>query len=192
MKRRTVEQIKADIKRGSKVCNACGKRKEFCNFIKQSGGDGYVNECNDCKNAKRRKRATPNYKRTPEQLAYDIANGSKVCGKCGERKAFKHFPNATKGADGHDCTCYSCKPMRNKRYNTASRYNITEEEYQEIISRGCEVCGSRENLCIDHCHTTGKVRGCLCSNCNTALGLMYDNPDNIIKLSKYIKRTGKF
>ena len=40
---------------------------------------------------------------------------------------------------------------------------------------------------IDHCHSTGSVRGILCSNCNTALGLLYDNPDTLRSAIKYLE-----
>jgi hypothetical protein len=34
----------------------------------------------------------------------------------------------------------------------------------------CLICKEREAVAIDHCHTTGKVRGLLCLGCNTFLG----------------------
>ena len=58
----------------------------------------------------------------------------------------------------------------------------------------CKVCGkslvvpeSKSNYHIDHCHTTGKVRGLLCGNCNLALGLMYDNTLLLRSLLKYLE-----
>lgn len=66
-----------------------------------------------------------------------------------------------------------------------SRYNLTPEQF-DALSDYCEVCGSTTNLCIDHDHSTGKVRGTLCSRCNQALGLMRDNYRNIIKLANYL------
>ena len=55
----------------------------------------------------------------------------------------------------------------------------------------CKICGNGEEeagheLRVDHCHNTGKIRGLLCSQCNTALGLLKDNPDNIQKALEYI------
>ncbi len=40
----------------------------------------------------------------------------------------------------------------------------------------CQVCGVHmDKKCIDHDHKTEKIRGVLCNNCNTALGLFDDN-----------------
>ena len=66
-------------------------------------------------------------------------------------------------------------------------YNLTEEEY-EALPKACEVCGNTENLCIDHDHITGKVRGVLCSRCNSALGLLGDSKEVILKLASYIEK----
>lgn len=63
----------------------------------------------------------------------------------------------------------------------------------------CEACGkpyhgnrlAKHNLAIDHCHTTGKVRGILCESCNKTLGMMDDDPIKLRKLADYIERTDK-
>ena len=50
----------------------------------------------------------------------------------------------------------------------------------------CEICGTAERLCYDHDHKTGEYRGTLCSNCNTAIGLMKDTPDRLVSAAKYV------
>lgn len=46
-------------------------------------------------------------------------------------------------------------------------------------------------LAVDHCHTTGLIRGLLCFNCNAALGLLKDNTDTIGKLLFYLQKERK-
>lgn len=43
-------------------------------------------------------------------------------------------------------------------------------------------------LVVDHDHTTGKVRGLLCHNCNRALGLLQDNKSYLQSAINYLKK----
>jgi hypothetical protein len=60
------------------------------------------------------------------------------------------------------------------------RYGLSLEDYKAISARqdgACAICRKKSGriLCIDHCHSTGKVRGLLCSKCNSGLGFFQDN-----------------
>lgn len=48
--------------------------------------------------------------------------------------------------------------------------------------------GSVDYLCIDHCHSSGKVRGLLCWDCNMGLGKFKDNPSALRKAADYLER----
>lgn len=53
----------------------------------------------------------------------------------------------------------------------------------------CAVCKTQLNnsFHVDHCHKSGQVRGLLCSNCNTGLGLFQDNPDLLTAAAAYLR-----
>ena len=67
-------------------------------------------------------------------------------------------------------------------------YKVTLEWYQKTLAEQnnvCAICAKPETtqirnktiaMAVDHCHTTGKVRGLLCTQCNRALGLFGDDP----------------
>ena len=99
----------------------------------------------------------------------------KTCKKCGVEKPVSEFysraDRPTRTPSDYQTNCKPCYNIK-KAMNT---YNITEEQLNELIkSTTCDICGvefeTRHDLKIDHCHTTGKVRGTLCNTCNCALG----------------------
>ena len=57
----------------------------------------------------------------------------------------------------------------------------------------CAICDTNEpggrfnTFHIDHCHTTGVVRGLLCSKCNHAIGLLNDCPTTIRTAANYVE-----
>jgi hypothetical protein len=57
----------------------------------------------------------------------------------------------------------------------------------------CAICGKEgdgrwKKLCVDHCHSTGKVRELLCRNCNMVLGQVGDNRDLLMEMVSYLDR----
>lgn len=51
----------------------------------------------------------------------------------------------------------------------------------------CECCGKEtKHLHLEHCHTTGILRGWTCEDCNTAIGRAGDNLDGVLNILKYM------
>lgn len=73
-----------------------------------------------------------------------------------------------------------------KEYSLSKKYNMSLKEFltlQKAQDYKCGICLEIKRLSVDHCHSTGKVRGLLCINCNTALG---NFKDSITRLSRAI------
>ena len=128
----------------------------------------------------------------------------KICRGCQVEKPISEF---------HVCSRQRvqsrCKPCRSawyKDYYTRNsdkyrdreivlRYGITREQVNDLRSRQkglCVICdtalaGGRHEH-IDHCHDTGAVRGILCSECNTGIGKLGDDPAKLRKAADYLER----
>lgn len=81
----------------------------------------------------------------------------------------------------------------------AWNYGLTVEAVKALLEAGCAACGSTENLHVDRdhrCCPTGSsprscgrcVRGALCNGCNTALGLLGEDPGRIAALLAYTQK----
>ena len=59
-------------------------------------------------------------------------------------------------------------------------------------NNSCAVCSKHEtnltrSLCVDHSHSSGKVRSLLCASCNSVLGLIEENINTAKKIVKYLE-----
>lgn len=74
-------------------------------------------------------------------------------------------------------------------------YGIDLETYNAMLATQgncCKICGTHREqlkraLCVDHCHTTGTVRGLLCDTCNRSLGLLKDSVKILERAIKYLE-----
>ena len=91
-----------------------------------------------------------------------------------------------------DGTCKSCRIIAQRQ----KTLGITEAEYREFYRRQsgkCGICQRRlyskryKRFAVDHCHKTGRIRGLLCTNCNTAIGLLRDCPVTLQRAIEWLK-----
>ena len=78
------------------------------------------------------------------------------------------------------------------------KYGITESDYDRMMQEQegrCAICNTTQTkdknmnrLVVDHCHTSGKVRGLLCSACNKALGILEDSVDVLKSAVEYLTK----
>ena len=73
-----------------------------------------------------------------------------------------------------------------------NRYGIMEFDYEQLAQKQnnkCAICGIKpetKRLDLDHCHTTKKIRGLLCNNCNRGLGHFKDDTRLLDKAKTYL------
>ena len=123
----------------------------------------------------------------------------KTCNDCKRNLSDDCFHKRTmrSGKIGLQPRCKQCATKNRRQYYKPHEYmrrkfSLSESEYQELISTdNCELCGiniSEGKKCIDHCHSKDKIRGVLCNNCNTALGLVGDNVETLSRMITYLNR----
>lgn len=116
---------------------------------------------------------------------------TKSCGCLQRRKgidspAYKHGKSQTKEYD---------LELHMKR-----NYGMEFKDYDKMVEKQnglCAICSSpppnhyKKRLNIDHCHTTGKVRGLLCDACNRAIGLLKDNTKVLNSAIQYLNANAR-
>lgn len=176
-----------------KKCNRCLEVKPSGHFRRhKSTSDGFESACLDC------------VKPIPKE---------KKCLGCGvvfPASAFIKKPN--KNSRHLRARCAPCtesqkkswlSPEKRRKHTIKKAYGLDWESYLSMMTEQngqCAICSvdfdmsHRPNggtvprsACVDHCHSTGKVRGILCSSCNIALGFFRDNVDIMKKAIQYIK-----
>lgn len=149
-----------------KTCNKCNKIKDLKDFHKKkSGAFGVKAECKDCC-------------RQWQKTHYNKPENKK---KRLTRQASDKYQ------------------LYIRSFRLKNNYGLSLEDYDNMLASQngvCKTCGTDKPggskgvyFHVDHCHKTGKIRGLLCSACNSILGLAKDNTKTLLNLAKYIVKS---
>jgi hypothetical protein len=126
---------------------------------------------------------------------YLVKTGYKFCTKCNKEKPIAEYTYRDSKKKVRRAECKECVKSiyasQARKYNL-KQFGLTVEQYEEIYTtqnKGCAICGGvdkNKRLAVDHCHTTGRVRGLLCAQCNQGLGLFKDSPEVLNKAAAYL------
>lgn len=120
----------------------------------------------------------------PDDVPVAPRNGDKTHCKLGH----SYEETAIYNADGSR-QCKKCKVITRK----IREYGVTPEIFERMLVEqdlACAIChnGFGETIPhIDHDHSTGEVRGLLCSNCNVGIGFLQDDPEVLRSAIKYLE-----
>lgn len=155
---------------GTRICKDCGSEFEPYQYNQK--------RCYDCV-----------LKSDPRASEKDR---TKVC-RCGVR----FLPRTMRQVH---CSSVCGEAARQDNYYIRT-YGLTNAQVQEMFTKAgdrCEICGGegfimdnmrhKTKLAVDHDHSTGKVRGLLCHNCNRGLGLFQDSEDFLENALTYLRR----
>lgn len=120
----------------------------------------------------------------------DVPSGHKLCRQCGEIKPHSEWHKNTSASDGLSTRCKACKAIQGRAGHLKRSYGMTEAQRDEMIAAQgglCCICLKAPAVHVDHCHKTGRVRGVLCFNCNTAIGKLGDDPDAARRVVSYLE-----
>ena len=128
----------------------------------------------------------------------------KVCKDCKIEKPFSAFSKHKENKGGLRHECRKCDLKRNQRWDKANpgadttaliirKFGGNSKELRELAKdlleaqdELCAICGCEGRLTLDHCHDTGRLRGWLCSGCNTGIGLLKEDIQIMSNAMHYI------
>lgn len=90
---------------------------------------------------------------------------------------------------------YEANSEKVRNRNLRKKYGLDLEDFNtwlEAQGHACRICGTRNRgkaFHVDHCHETKRLRGILCTKCNTMLGQAQDNPAILRAAALYLERT---
>lgn len=142
----------------------------------------------------------------------------KVCTVCKEEKELDAFYNMKASKDGKCYRCKVCdntvrKESRSRcpvtqqgyhRRKLARQYGLDADWYAKTLALQegkCAICGTTNPLgegntteklyfsfAVDHCHSSGQVRGLLCNACNRGIGFLQDKAEVLLKAAAYLQK----
>jgi hypothetical protein len=134
--------------------------------------------------------------------------GYRTCSTCKQDLPLEMFSKCSAEKLGRQYKCKTCDSLYQRerrqdkeRYDKHKirmrirqyirKYGLSEEEALSLVQDRvgeCDICKQILPLEIDHCHTTGILRGRLCNACNTSLGLLKESIPSFKSAIQYLRR----
>lgn len=120
-----------------------------------------------------------------------MKNKIKKCTSCLKDKPLSEFHKHKGRKMGVTEKCKECRNV----FMVEKKHNLPEGgllKLKEKHNYRCAICNTHNDeltipLAVDHDHTTNKIRGLLCGNCNNGLGRFKDNIEFLENAIKYLK-----
>ena len=133
-------------------------------------------------------------KKRRKELEKLEAENTKYCTICKKVKPLFEFNFNSSGRKFADPYCTKCRKLKSEKTTILRTFGITLKEYDKILEKqdgGFKICGTKiprgsGRFHIDHNHSTGKIRGLLCSSCNVGLGHFKDDIETLAKAITYL------
>ncbi|UXY26552.1 endonuclease VII domain-containing protein [Streptomyces sp. HUAS TT20] len=174
---------------GVKRCSRCKQHKPWAAFARNKAmRDGYQAYCRECAAAYHQQRQVAKGRNVRPRV--DAPPGHKHCRTCGEIKPHSEWTRNSSASDGLATLCKACKAEKGRAQHLKRNYGLTEAERDALIAAQnglCAICLDAPPVHVDHCHNTGRVRGVLCFNCNSAIGKLRDDPDAARRAAAYLE-----
>jgi hypothetical protein len=92
-------------------------------------------------------------------------------------------------------TYYAAFPEKRRAIQLKNKFNLTIKEWDDLFDKQkgvCAICAHPEQngkrLSIDHCHTSGRIRGLVCNRCNSGLGRFDDDSKLMRRAVEYLEQ----
>lgn len=88
----------------------------------------------------------------------------------------------------YGCRCTPCTDAHTS-YTREKKYLLNSDEYATLLKKSngtCMCCGKEDKLVMDHCHISNKIRGLLCTSCNTGIGKLGDSLKGVRQALDYL------
>jgi len=133
-----------------------------------------------------------------------FAKGRSQCRECLKKYHRKYYRNNKEASQQRNHEWRQTNRIKRREYMREydkkyafrrkwRKYKLSSEEYHSLLeaqNNSCAICFCQSRpLVVDHSHVTGKVRGFLCRQCNTGIGLLGDEYVGISSAADYLLRS---
>lgn len=128
---------------------------------------------------------------------------TKICCTCQKAKSLDQFHNYKRSRDGRQGNCIECNKRQATLKNRKSLgLDMDWEKYGALCKQQdgrCAICGQtpkeiggkEKELAVGHVHGSTWIRGLLCSQCNTAIGMLGEDAGRLRRAAESVETRQK-